>query len=207
MLQTRTVEPGTLGLLKSLMSMPELDHFYLVGGTALALQLGHRISVDLDLFTQQPIDKTGLLDTLQASFEVLIETEGANMLITNINAIKVDFVKMSYPVLFPPMVEEGIRMLEIRDIAPMKLKAVTQRGSKKDFYDIYYLLETLSLAEMLDLFSQKFKQNEVFHVIKSLSYFADAENYPDPLVFDKTVSWSKVKSTVRKAVKSLTTDP
>ena len=206
MLQTRTVEPGTLGLLKNLMSLPELDHYYLVGGTALALQLGHRISVDLDMFTQQPIDKTGLLDTLQSSFEVLIETEGANMLITNINGIKVDFVKMSYPVLFPPIIEEGVRMLKVRDIAPMKLKPVTQRGSKKDFYDIYYLLESLSLAEMLNLFSQKFKQNEVFHVIKSLSYFEDAENYPDPLVFDKTVSWSKVKSTIRNAVKLLTTD-
>ena len=124
--------------------MSALDHYYLVGGTALALQLGHRISVDLNLFTSQPIDKSGLLDALQTSFEVLVETEGANMLITNINAIKVDFVKMSYPVLFPPIVKEGVRMLEIRVIAPMKLKAVTQRGSKKDFYDIYYLLESLS---------------------------------------------------------------
>lgn len=184
--------------------MPELEHFYLVGGTALALQFGHRISVDLDLFTQHPIDKIGLLDKLETSFEVLIETEGANMLITNINTIKVDFVKMSYPILFPPIIDEGVRMLEIRDIAPMKLKAVTQRGSKKDFYDIYYLLETLSLAEMLDLFSQKFKQYEVFHVLKSLNYFEDAENYPDPIVFDKTVSWNNVKTAIRTAVKSLT---
>ena len=177
MLQTRTVEPGTLELLKVLMSINQIDQFYLVGGTALALQLGHRFSVDLDLFTPQPFDKTGLLDMLNETFDIMVESEGTSMLITNINSIKVDFVKMSYPILFPPIIEEGVRMLDIKDIAPMKLKAVTQRGSKKDFYDIYYLLDHLSIDEILGLFKEKFKQHEVFHVIKSLSYFDDAENY------------------------------
>ena len=181
MLQTRTVEPGTLGLLKKLMSLPQLEHFYLVGGTALALQLGHRESVDLDLFTTEAFDKAGLLDTLNEAFDdVRIDSEGTSMLITNINAIKVDFVKMSYPLLFPPVLTEGLRMLDIKDIAPMKLKAVTQRGSKKDFFDIYFLLEQLSMEEMLQLFKEKFKQHEVFHVVKSLSYFADAKIMPTP---------------------------
>lgn len=204
MLQTRTIEPGTLGLLKQLMSMPELGQFYLVGGTALALQLGHRVSVDLDLFTSQPFDKPELLDFINAHFdEVLLESEGTSMLIINLNQVKVDFVKMSYPVLFSPLEIEGVRMLDIRDIAPMKLKAIAQRGSKKDFYDIYFLLDRLSLAEILRLFSEKFKQHEVFHIIKSLTYFEDAEKYAGPPVFDKTITWKNVKKKILKAVQEL----
>jgi hypothetical protein len=202
MLQTRTVEPGTLELLKNLMSLPELDGFYLVGGTALALQFGHRMSVDLGLFTELQFDKVALLEALQKSYDVLVETEEGSMLITSINFVKVDFVKMSYPVLFAPIVVEGVRMLEIRDIAPMKLKAVTQRGSKKDFYDIYYLLDYLTIQQMLELFSLKFRQFEIFHVLKSLNYFDDAEKYPDPVLFDKTVTWNKVKSKIKSAIKS-----
>ena len=125
------------------------------------------------------------------------------MLITNINQVKVDFVKMGYPILFPPLESEDVRMLDIRDIAPMKLKAIAQRGSKKDFYDIYFLLDRLPLTEMLRLFSEKFKQQEIFHIIKSLTYFEDAEKYADPVVFDKSVSWKNVKSKIREAVKLL----
>lgn len=186
--------------------MPHLEHFYLVGGTALALQLGHRESIDLDLFTPEPFDKAELLDTLNASFDdVRVDSEGTSMLITNINAIKVDFVKMSYPILFPPILDEGVRMLDIKDIAPMKLKAVTQCGSKKDFFDIYFLLEHISMEDMLHLFMEKFKQHEIFHVVKSLSYFADAENYADPNVFDASVTWKKVKTAIRKTVQKMTT--
>ncbi len=204
MLQTRTVEPGTLELLKVLMSMEALQQFYLVGGTSLALQLGHRVSVDLDLFTAEPFDKSEILEFLKASFDdVILESEGTSMLITNINQIKVDFVKMGYPILFPALEIEKVRMLDIRDIAPMKLKAIAQRGSKKDFYDIYFLLDLLSLKEMLRLFSEKFKQQEIFHIIKSLTYFEDAELYADPRVFDSSVTWDTVKNKIFEEVQHL----
>lgn len=204
MLQTRTVEPGTLGLLKQLMAMDLLRSFYLVGGTSLALQLGHRLSIDLDLFTTEDFDKEELFHVLSAHFDyVILESEGPSMLITNINQVKVDFVKMSYPILFDPLEIEAVRMLDIRDVAPMKLKAIAQRGSKKDFYDIYFLLDYLSLSEMLQLFSNKFKQQEIFHIIKSLIYFEDAEKYPDPITFDKGITWADVKYKVSKAVQEL----
>jgi len=204
MLQNRTIEPRTLGLLRALMSMPLLNPFYLVGGTALALQLGHRLSVDIDLFSLEPFDKNELLEVLNSAFEsVAVESEGTTMMITNINGIKVDFVKMSYPFLFPPLIVEDIRMLSVRDIAPMKLKAVTQRGSKKDFFDLYFLLDLMPLQEMLHLFQEKFKQHEIFHVIKSLSYFDDAEGYADPMVFDAAVTWEKVKTKMRKVVQEV----
>ncbi|GAB4493042.1 MAG: hypothetical protein OHK0019_16160 [Saprospiraceae bacterium] len=125
------------------------------------------------------------------------------MLITNIEQVKVDFVKMGYPILFPRLEIKGVRMLEIKDIAPMKLKAIAQRGSKKDFYDIYFLLDLLPLSEMLRLFSETFKQYEIFHIIKSLTYFEDAEQYAEPKVFDETVTWKKVKSKILKAVRQL----
>lgn len=203
MLQTRTVEPRTLELLKRLMQIQSIKPFQLVGRTALALQLGHRVSIDLDLFTTTDFDNETLIESIGEDYGITIELERKGMLITYINEIKVDFVKMAYPILFPPLSIEGVRMLEIRDIAPMKLKAITQRGSKKDFYDIYFLLQQMPLETLLDLFKQKFKLYEPFHVVKSLSYFEDAEQYADPLVFDKTITWSKVKNTVEKAVKEL----
>lgn len=203
MLQTRTVEPRTLELLKQLMLLPILDSFFLVGGTALALQLGHRTSVDLDLFTLQPFNNSILPDTLAAEFNIIVESEQPNMIITNIEGIKVDFVKMGYPLLFPALSVEGVRMLDIRDIAPMKLKAIAQRGSKKDFLDIYFLLQHLPLETMISLFQQKFKMYEIFHIIKSLTYFEDAEQFADPDVFDKSVSWEKVKTLIQESVKKL----
>lgn len=110
---------------------------------------------------------------------------------------------MGYPILFPTLEIEGVRMLDIRDIAPMKLKAIAQRSSKKDFYDIYFLLDLMPLSEMLRLFSEKFKQQEIFHIIKSLTYFEDAEQYADPKVFDTKVTWKKVKNRVFKEVQQL----
>jgi len=204
MLQTRTVEPGTLGLLKRIMELEQLNSFYLVGGTALALQIGHRVSIDLDLFTEVSFDKAAVLDVLNDHFDsVVLESEGTSMLVTSINDVKVDFVKMAYPILFTPLEVEGVRMLDMRDIAPMKLKAIVQRGSKKDFYDIFFLLNYLSLGEMLTLFMKKFKQEEIFHVIKSLTYFDDAEQYADPMMFDRTVTWGAVKKAMITATKDL----
>ncbi|MCD4698631.1 MAG: nucleotidyl transferase AbiEii/AbiGii toxin family protein [Bacteroidales bacterium] len=203
MLQTRTIEPATLGLLKKLMSVPYLDQFYLVGGTALALQLGHRMSVDIDLFTINNFDSYELIETLNKEYEISIESESANMLITYINNIKVDFVKMGYPLLYKPILSDNIRMLEIRDIAAMKLKAIMQRGSKKGFFDIYFFLQQMTLESLLQLFKKKFEQYELFYIIKSLTYFNDAENYADPIVFDKNVTWAKVKSLIYKEVKKL----
>jgi predicted nucleotidyltransferase component of viral defense system len=203
MLQTRTIEPRTLGLLKELMSLSMLNSFYLVGGTALALQLGHRVSIDLDLFTSEPFDPNELIQKMTEKSNFSVVSEGSGMVISTIDDIKVDFVKMSYPILFPSVLEEQVRMLDIRDIAAMKLKAVTQRGSKKDFYDIYFLLQVMSLDEIIRLFREKFKQYEIFHVIKSLTYFEDAENNADPIVFDKKLTWQKVKTEIIRTVKTL----
>jgi predicted nucleotidyltransferase component of viral defense system len=207
MLQTRTVEPATLGLLKKLMAHPLLEPFYLVGGTALALQLGHRFSVDLDLFTHLPYDKETLFDSLRQDFDMTIEF--SNNVITNgyINEVKIDLVNVRYTPQYPMITTEGVRMLDIKDIAAMKLNAIAQRGNKKDFYDMHFLFKDIPLANMLTDFETKFKTQNTYQVLKSLTYFADADEFSDPIVFDKKLTWEKVKASIAKTVNSFLTAP
>ncbi len=203
MLQTRTVESGTLELLKKLQSLPIIKDFYLVGGTSIALQLGHRFSIDLDLFSVNDFNPYDIISILQKDFDLQIIVEEPKILITEINGIKVDFVKMSYPILYPVIIEEGVRMLNIRDICAMKLKVITQRGNKKDFFDLYYLIEYISIKEMLVIFKQKFNMNEIFHVVKSLTYFDDAEINPEPIIFDEKINWKIVKMKIVNEVNKI----
>ncbi len=96
---------------------------------------------------------------------------------------------------------DGLRLASVEDIIPMKLLAIANRGTKKDFYDLYFLLQTFSLEQMLNLFSIKFKTVNSFHLIKSLVFFEDAELDPEPVLIKK-VSWDKVKSHISKAVET-----
>ncbi len=157
MLQYRTVYPETLELLKKLMLVSELQDFFLVGGTALALQLGHRISIDINLFTHNDFDTKELFLKLNTQFEISNLTENTNTLNFNItfpekseNIIKIDLIKYSYPLINPIIKFDGIRLLSVEDIIPMKLSAVAGRGSKKDFYDIYKLLKSYSINKMFE---------------------------------------------------------
>ena len=202
MLQYRALYPTTLELLKKLMQLDDLSDFFLVGGTALALQLGHRISIDLDLFTQNDFDTKKTFDRLNKIFEIRDLTEETNTLNFNIvfpnnteNMIKVDLIKYPYPLINPILETDTIRLLSVEDIIPMKLSAVAGRGSKKDFYDIYYLLNNYTLEQMFVFFEKKFPNTNKFHVLKSLTYFEDAELEPNPKTIDKS-DWKKVKKAI-----------
>lgn len=127
MLHYSAVDQGTLELLKRLMNFGELQDFSLVGGTALALQLGHRISVDIDLFTQHDFNPSKLSEYLNDHFEIADKSEDVNTLNINIvlpddpkSRVKVDFLKYSYPNLSPISIIDGIRLMSIEDIIPMK---------------------------------------------------------------------------------------
>ena len=142
MLKYETVYPGTLELLKKLMAHPALENFYLVGGTALSLHLGHRISVDLDLFTNSEFDTQDLVQQLEN--EISIEKvigEAKNTLNLVIDNVEVDILRHNYPLIEPVSIIDDIRLLSDKDIAAMKLSAIARRGSKKDFYDVYFLLQ------------------------------------------------------------------
>jgi predicted nucleotidyltransferase component of viral defense system len=202
MLQLRAIEPRTLELLKSVLQVPLLSNIFLVGGTALALQIGHRISVDLDLFSNHPFDAPQLLDALKENYQVQPLTVTNTIFIAVVEAIKVDCVHFKYPLSFPLIIEEGVRMADLRDIAPMKLDAVTKRGSKKDFYDMYYLFERYTPNEILAWYNTMFGHSTSFHVVRSLTYFEDAEQTETPVFFDKKVTWPMVKKRMVEVVKA-----
>jgi predicted nucleotidyltransferase component of viral defense system len=204
MLYTTTVEPNTLGLLIELMQKPYLQGFNLVGGTALSMQIGHRISIDLDMFTTEPFDTLEIKSKLEDDypvFQVLLESQ--NTIITNINNIKVDFILFKYGFTYPIITEKEIRLVNIKDIAPMKLDAITGRGKKKDFYDLYFLLKKFSLPEILEMYQHKYQHTTIFHVIKSITYFHEADTEPDPIVIDKKVKWNTIKKKLTEEVNKL----
>ncbi|MFN0034661.1 MAG: nucleotidyl transferase AbiEii/AbiGii toxin family protein [Saprospiraceae bacterium] len=201
MLHLRAIEPRTLELLKSVLQEPLLANNFLVGGTSLALQMGHRLSVDLDLFTHQPFEAEQLLEALRENFSVQPLTVTNTIFIVVVEGIKVDCVHFKYPFSFPILVEEGLRMADMRDIAPMKLDAVTKRGSKKDFYDMYYLFEQFAPHQILEWYDKMFQHSTSLHVIRSLTYFEDAEDMESPFVFDKKVTWPAVKKRMIQVVR------
>jgi len=204
MLYTTTVAPNTLGLLIELMEKSYLQGFNLVGGTALSLQIGHRKSIDLDMFTTESFDTNELKSKLEDDFPVFqVILESQNTLITNINDIKVDFIRFKYGFTYPIRYEDPIRLANVKDIASMKLDAITGRGKKKDFFDLFFLLKRYSLSELLSLYQEKYQHSTIFHVVKSITYFEEAEVEPDPIILDKKVNWMKVKKMLTEEVNKL----
>ncbi|PIE86052.1 MAG: hypothetical protein CSA05_02585 [Bacteroidia bacterium] len=207
MLQYGAVYPTTLELLKKLMQYESLRKTFLVGGTALALQLGHRISVDIDLFSETDFDTNDILTELRKNLElqVIMQKEKNSLILnarlknTNNEFVKIDFVKYPYPLLQNVKHESGIRFLSVEDIIPMKLSAIANRGAKKDFFDIYELMKTFSLSDMFKLFSKKYPNVAHFHILKSLTYFEDAEIEFDPIILNGT-DWEIVKQTIEDNV-------
>lgn len=187
-----------------MMDKEYLSTFSLVGGTSLSLQMGHRKSIDLDLFSETEFEGSVLLENLGRDFpqiEVLAQAKGT--LLTRLQGVKVDFLRFNYRAIRPIKIEDNIRLLTPEDIAPMKLDAIAGRGKKKDFYDLYYLLEKMTLQQMLDLHHQKFNLSTTFHIVKSLTWFEDAEDDDDPVLTGEHVSWSQVQQKITNAVSSL----
>lgn len=202
MLQTQTVVPELLELLKKIMEEPLFKNFNLVGGTALSLQIGHRNSIDIDLFGEQEIDQNSFIETLKNFGDVLIKTSSKNILITEINTIKVDFVNYKYKLLDKSFEINQIRMLSDKDIAAMKLNAIAGRGSKKDFIDLFFLLKKYSLKEMISFYNQKYTDGSEFMVQKSLTYFDDADEQLSPKMF-YDFNWEDCKQKIVEEVLKL----
>ena len=196
MLFYKTIEPGTLQLLKQLQANPLFQGERLVGGTALALQLGHRQSVDLDLFGSEPVESADIRDALWDEHRLNVIKESRNINIYLIDGVKVDFVNYRYEWIDDAVEENGIILAGIKDIAAMKIAAIVGRGTKKDFIDLYFLLRRFSLKGILDLYLQKYPDGSLFIAMKSLSYFEDAEPDPMPKMFEP-VNWADVKDAIR----------
>ncbi len=195
------ISPETFQLTQQLQSLPELADFYLVGGTSLALQLGHRNSIDIDLFSQSSFDPAALISTLSKSFHLQVDAESVNTLLTHVNSIKVDFITHAYPLVKEPMNEEGITYLSKEDIAAMKLNAIAGSGQRlKDFIDVYFLLEWHSVNEILEFYSIKYPNSNPLIALKAISYFNDIDPEIDPPQMKQPVSLDSIKKRITEAV-------
>ena len=193
MLYLETVESSTLELLKKLQRLPVLEQTRLVGGTALALQLGHRKSIDLDFFGTVDCEAEYLRESIAGIASLTILKESPHIHIFIVDGIKVDIVNYKYPWLDDVVLEQGLRLASVSDIAAMKITAIIGRGTKKDFIDIAFLLHHFSLEEILHFYAAKYNDSSVFMAMKSLAYFDDAEADPMPDMFVNQ-SWQQVKA-------------
>lgn len=194
---TQAIDDKTKRLLGKIASSGLVKEFYLAGGTALALQLGHRLSLDLDWFRAEKFSITNVKRRLSelGDFEVINEEEGTINGI--LEGIKVSFLRYDYGMIFPFIVFEKVKLADERDIAAMKIDAVSSRGSKKDFIDIYFLLKKYSLAELIGFFEKKYaniKYNKL-HILKSLVFFEDAEDEPMSVMLKEAV-WEDIKKKI-----------
>lgn len=202
MLYLETIATPTLGLLIELQKLNSLKDTRLVGGTALSLQFGHRISVDLDLFAyNSDFDFFSVLSEIKKKgFKIEIRKQSSNVLISMIENVKVDIVNYPYPWLDEKFCENEIVLATDKDISAMKLAAITNRGTKKDFIDLYCLLKKYTLKQILKFYSEKYNDSSIFMVLKSLTYFEDAEADILPNILDKSINWENVKKTISKEV-------
>lgn len=176
---------------------------YLAGGTALALQLGHRQSVDLDFFCEKGLPG-GITESLRALGTLAVNKEDPTTFDGTLDGVKVSFFGYEYARLFPTIPFEGIPLADPRDIAAMKILAISQRCTKKDFIDLFILLRTYRLSEILDLFDQKYKPVSYLrtHLLKSITYFVEAETEPMPRMLD-SLTWVEVKKSLEKETHAL----
>ncbi|MDQ3192197.1 MAG: nucleotidyl transferase AbiEii/AbiGii toxin family protein [Bacteroidota bacterium] len=183
------------------MSIDELASFNLAGGTALALQIGHRHSFDLDFFGSSALTIENVLLILKNKYSSREIHRTKNILITDIAGVKVDFVKYNYPLIGEVINEKGIRLLSIEDIGAMKLDAIKGRGKKRDFYDLYFLLQKFELSYLFELHLKKYQEDTKLLIIKSMIYFDDAEDDAPVQLLKSKVSWQEVKKFILEKVK------
>lgn len=202
MLSIQTVQPDTLELLKAISAQPEVKELRLVGGTALALQYGHRQSVDLDFFGKLPEDKDELIDVVRRVGDVTVLNRSKIILQMVVNQVKVDFVDYSrYPWIDEPILGDGFVLASDKDIAAMKINAIMGRGTRKDFIDLYVLLQHYSLTQIMDFYRQKYPEFSEYRALLSMTYFDDAEMQDMPLMFIKT-PWESMKTSIIQAVEA-----
>lgn len=194
MLHTETVEGKTLQLLKQLQREEEMASFCLAGGTALALYLGHRKSVDLDFFSPMPFDVSVLRGVLEVKYGFCTDFVAKNTLRGHIGGIKVDCITHAYERLAEPYVEDGIRLYALEDIVAMKLSAITDNGSRlKDFIDIAFLSTRFSFYSMLKCYERKFPNSNVIMPLKAVVYFADIDFGEDVVMLAGSYVWKHIE--------------
>lgn len=201
---TNVIPASTEAALRALHKAKVLESFYLAGGTALALQFGHRLSRDLDFFASEHFSEDALLERVQSISEFALVAKAPYTLHANIQATKVSFLGYNYPVLFPSNFFLEVAVADPRDIACMKVSAIASRGARRDFVDLYVSARHFGLKEILRLFGEKYAKSRYsrIHILKSLTFFADAEKDPMPHML-VPLDWNDVKRFFTKEVSRL----
>lgn len=201
MLHTETITPRTLELINDLMQDENLTDFYLVGGTALSLQIGHRISVDIDLFSERSFDQNKLSVYLETEKGLQVGYLDKNTLKGQIDNVQVDLITHAYPLVKEMLTEENIRLASLHDIAAMKLNAIAGNGTRvKDFIDIAFLSAHLSLKEMINAYEKKYQSRNPFITLKALSYHQEI-NFNEPIRYvNGTYKWKAIELRLRQMI-------
>lgn len=179
-----------------------LKNAYLAGGSALALHLGHRYSLDFDFFTRESFDAKKLASQLDRIGKFERSTLKKDTLLGDFNAIKFSLFYLEYPLVYEPKRFSGILLAEQADIAAMKVAAIVDRGTKRDFIDLYFIAkEKYSLEKTFSFYDQKYQKlsENIYSILKALRYFQDAEDSEMPKMIQK-VSWGEVKKFFEKEV-------
>lgn len=196
---------GTRSNLALLAEVGLADPFYLAGGTAAALYLGHRISMDLDFFGPETFDATALAGQLAELGRFQLDRIAPDTLLGELMGVKISFFRYRYPLLAEPSLVYAVRIASLPDIAAMKLDAVSRRGTKRDFVDLFFIAQSgISLSDAVAWYQRKYAGLDVnvVHVVKSLAYFADAELDPSPRML-VDFSWDAAKRFFQQEAKSL----
>ena len=212
MLYRETTSDELFNVLVKLMAIPELSDFRLVGGTALSLLRGHRLSVDIDMFCDGPygeIDFDFIFEVIKMTFPYVEETSpfvstpdqsnnlGLYLFIgkDEETSIKTDILYWDATFLYPAIEEQGIRLATIEDIAAMKLDAISRGGRKKDFWDLSDILKTHSMTTLFEIYQQKYPWFEIKDVVNGLTNFTVADIMPDPICYKKK-NWEAIKNEI-----------
>jgi hypothetical protein len=188
------INPQVERTLHDLRVLGVLDRCYLAGGTGLALRLGHRRSHDLDFFSGDPVEPETLIRRMKTLVGFALASQAPDTLHVTLQTLKVSFLAYPYPLLFPFAAFLGVNVADPRDIACMKLSAIANRGTKRDFVDLYIMAKQYCLAQLLEWFRQKYADvnHSLTHLLKSLTWFEDADKEPIPDML-APLSWEEVK--------------
>jgi predicted nucleotidyltransferase component of viral defense system len=197
--QWQALTPETRQLFQITAALPFIQRYYLAGGTGLALHLGHRFSVDLDFFASDS-DAVGPDErsALRVAFEdptLAISFDKDMTFVANWRGVGVSFFRLTlYPLTQEPLLLEGVPVATVEEIGAMKLAAIMARGTRKDYIDLYFILQQTPLERLFEVAAVKYARVRTFAVsaVRALTYFADAETTATPQMIQR-VSWPAVK--------------
>lgn len=191
-----TISNSMKEVLEGFMNSSLASEFYLAGGTALSLQIGHRLSVDLDFFSlSEDIPSVrNVIEKALVPFQFNLSDSSWGNLVYLFNDVRVGFYGYGYPLVSPLVTVGNVRLANIQDIALIKFDALLTRASRKDFYDLYFICQQITLKKLLDLSTQRYPSVRDFEVqvTKRLVYFDNAEEETNPVMLKKT-DWHTVK--------------